>query len=242
MANLRKSIAKRSVKLINSTHKFDFFASYLPDYLEKGENLALYYDLLAEWTKHDPTNNQGDISRLHAFILQVQSLKLRSIKGEIAELGVFQGTSAKIFKMLLPNKKLYLFDTFDGLAEKDIESDENATATAGDFSCDLNSVKRYVGTEGVNYFPGYFPDSTKDLAKDIKFSLVHLDADLYDPQKAGLEFFYPRLSPGGVIFLHDCNNAWEGSRRALDEFCQSIPENPCFVPDKAGSGILIKNS
>ena len=45
--------------------------------------------------------------------------------------------------------------------------------------------------------PGYFPDTAEKVSNE-KFALVNLDADLYQPTKAALEFFYPRLSPGAL--------------------------------------------
>jgi len=40
-----------------------------------------------------------------------------------------------------------------------------------------------------------------------RFAFVHLDADLEAPIAAGLEFFWPRLTPGEWIVVHDYN-AW----------------------------------
>jgi O-methyltransferase len=50
-----------------------------------------------------------------------------------------------------------------------------------------------------------------------------------------------RLSPGGVIFIHDYNHNWEGLMRAVDEFSATIPE--CFVqvPDIDSTMMLIRN-
>jgi O-methyltransferase len=71
--------------------------------------------------------------------------------------------------------------------------------------------------------------------------MVNLDADLYQPTKAALEFFYSRLSPGGVIFIHDHNYKWEGIKKAVDEFATNIPENPVFVPDIDSTCMIIRD-
>ena len=66
---------------------------------------------------------------------------------------------------------------------------------------------------------GYFPETAAGLENE-RFCFVNLDPDLYEPILAGLEFFYPRLSRGGVILIHDYfNSAYPGSKRAVDEFC-----------------------
>ena len=73
-----------------------------------------------------------------------------------------------------------------------------------------------------------------------KYALVHLDADLYNPQLSGLEYFYTRTTKGGLIIIHDCNNEYFGSRAALDEFFLDKPETPIVIPDKSGSAIVVK--
>ena len=73
-----------------------------------------------------------------------------------------------------------------------------------------------------------------------QYALVHLDADLYNPQLSGLEYFYTRTSKGGLIIIHDCINEYFGSRAALDEFFLDKPETPIVIPDKSGSAIVVK--
>ena len=51
----------------------------------------------------------------------------------------------------------------------------------------------------------------------MRFSLVHLDADLYSSTLAGLEFFYPRMVPGGIIIVHDYSTL-PGVAQALTDF------------------------
>jgi O-methyltransferase len=87
---------------------------------------------------------------------------------------------------------------------------------------------------------GYFPD-TSGVAENEIFALVNLDADLHHPTSAALEFFYPRLVPGGVIFIHDFNYKWEGIRKAVNEFSGKIPECPVRVADMEGTILIIKN-
>lgn len=45
-------------------------------------------------------------------------------------------------------------------------------------------------------FPGYFPETAAGI--DEQFAFVSLDVDLFEPTRAGLHWFYERLSPGGV--------------------------------------------
>ena len=55
--------------------------------------------------------------------------------------------------------------------------------------------------------------------------------------KAGLEFFYPRLSLGGLIIMHDYSSAyWDGAKLAVDEYLANITDNLILIPDKSGHG------
>ena len=77
--------------------------------------------------------------------------------------------------------------------------------------------------------------------KEDTFALVSIDVDLCNPTKAGLEFFYPRLTPGGVILVHDYNDDWPELMKAVNDFCLSIPENLIPVADADSTVMIIKN-
>jgi O-methyltransferase len=96
------------------------------------------------------------------------------------------------------------------------------------------------GNENILLHPGYFPETAEQVRNEI-FALVNLDADLYRPTRAALDFFYPRLSPGGIIFIHDYNYKWEGIKKAVDEFAQKIPEALILVPDIDGTCMIMRN-
>jgi len=91
----------------------------------------------------------------------------------------------------------------------------------------------------LEFVPGWFPDSATAEMRADRFAFVHLDADLEAPVAAGLEFFWSRLSPGGIVVVHDYN-AWPGARIAVDRFrqCHRLVAVP--MPDKCGSIVLMK--
>jgi predicted O-methyltransferase YrrM len=143
------------------------------------------------------------------------------IAGDVAELGVANGASAKLLSMRLPaGKHLHLFDTFKGLPEA--TAADGVRFHAGEFSSSLEDVRRYVGTQRVHYYPGLFP-ATADSLRDRLFSFVHLDADLYESTLAAFDFFYERLSPGGIMLCHDYPSA-PGVVQAVEEFFREKPE------------------
>ena len=186
-----------------------------------------------------------DKVRFYTFWLQIERLKQDNVSGVFAELGVYQGETAKFVHLMDSTRKLELFDTFEGFDNQDLELENSKEEkfSATNFSdTSLTAVKKTVsGNNNVVYFPGYFPDSTKNITT-TNYAFVHLDADLYKPTLAALEYFYPKLSPGGVIVIHDYNHTWDGLRKSVEEFAQTIPETLVEIADWQGSVILIKNS
>jgi O-methyltransferase len=143
------------------------------------------------------------------------------ITGDIAEVGVYRGGSARLICENKGSKSFHLFDTFEGLPEV---TQSDTRFEAGQYKSSLEEVKEYLKEfPGIHIHKGFFPD-TAGPVKDTRFSFVHLDVDTYVSTLAGLTFFYPRMTPGGFILIHDYLWA-EGVRRAVHEFIDSRPES-----------------
>lgn len=191
------------------------------------------------------TRNYPDKIRLYNFWLQIQRINKEKVKGDFAELGVYKGDSARLIHLMDPDRNLHLFDTFEGFTGKDLqpETGKAASYSTTDFAdTSINKVIKNIGgnPEKLKIHAGYFPKSAEEL-DEAAFALVNMDADLYNPTKAGLAYFYTRLSPGGVIFIHDYNNKWEGLMKAVDEFAETIPEKLILVPDLDSTVMIVKN-
>ena len=186
-----------------------------------------------------------DLVRRDMIILLLRTVIENEIQGEIAELGVFRGETARLIHNYCPERILNLFDTFEGFSLKDLSKENeqirNSKAVNDFKDTSIDSVISFINPKNSNVrvFKGYFPESVSKKLEQTIFSFVHLDADLFEPTRNGLEFFYPRVSPGGIILIHDYN-AWPGCRKAVDGFFCSKKEIPIAMPDKSGSAIVIK--
>ena len=140
--------------------------------------------------------------------------------GDMAEVGVAYGASAKLITEYGPSRQLHLFDTFDGLPEGTAKDSEKFVA--GQFYSKMEDVQRYLDGRKVSFHKGLFP-STAGPVEDRMFSFVHLDADLYESTIEGLKFFYPRMCPGAILICHDYLTS-AGVNTAFKEFFDDKPE------------------
>jgi O-methyltransferase len=187
-----------------------------------------------------------DKVRFFTFWLQIERLKKENVAGSFAELGVYKGETARLIHLMDKSRILHLFDTFDGLPEKDlmIEKGEAATYSNINFKdTSVDKVMEFVGRDAkkICIHAGYFPETTIGLENEC-YAFVSMDADLYNPTLAGLNYFYSRLSPGGVIVIHDYTYKWEGLQKAVDEFSALVPESLVCIPDLEGSVMIVKSS
>ena len=150
--------------------------------------------------------------------------------GNIAECGVFCGETSMFLNKYWPERKLYLFDTFEGFCDEDIANDSSKFDSFGkselienpfkvcDSSQQIEIVKkRLIYSDNFEIHKGYFPESAKGI--DDSFCFVNLDMDLYQPQLDGLKFFWDKMVGGGVILLHDYFHPnLPGVKRAIEDF------------------------
>ena len=175
-----------------------------------------------------------------AYMLYSIAKSQQELDGDMAEVGVYQGGSAKLISEVKGDRKLFLFDTFIGLQE--LSDDDTHFGKKhwkkNEFSdTSLETVKDYLSSyNNIQIIEGEFP-KTADCIHDSKFSFVHLDVDLYRSIIECLKFFYPRLVNGGIILVHDYHS--DGIQKAFKEFLQS---NKVQLIELTGSQcMIIKN-
>lgn len=172
-----------------------------------------------------------DIEAFHIYMSVKRTFK---VPGDIAEVGVFKGGSAKIICAAKGDKSLHLFDTFEGLPKVE-DIDMVYPFYEGKFAASYESVKEYLkDNSNVFFYKGIFP-GTSEPVKDKTFSMVNLDVDTYESTKMCLEFFYSRMTPGGVILSHDYVTA-PGVKKAFDDFFEHKREP---VLETAGSQCIV---
>lgn len=181
-----------------------------------------------------------DYFRYSTIGLALQRVLSENVEGSLAEVGVYQGEMSRFIHEIIPNRNLFLFDTFEGFPQTDLEpgsaNDKRFRNTSVDVV--LSKMKRI---DNVIIRKGYVPDTFKGLEHE-KFAFVLIDLDLYKPTVSSLEFFYSRISPGGYIFVHDYNSPesnW-ACKRAVDEFLKNRQERLTEIGDRWGTAVFRK--
>lgn len=180
-------------------------------------------------------------SRIALMRKCVDIIDERKLEGNIAEVGVFRGDFARLLNKYMPSRNLYLFDTFEGFPDDDLKQEEQIDKKKKLFkdTSDSYVLSRMPFPEKCIIKKGYFPKTAEGI--EDRFCFVSLDTDLYKPIKQGLEFFYPKMVKGGVIFIHDFGTQdWSGVKRAVYEFSDEY--NASFFPllDRAESVVFVK--
>ena len=171
--------------------------------------------------------------------LELLCRRLEKIPGAAAELGVYRGFFAKCINQLMPHRKLYLFDSFEGFSEEACASDSFQAAHKNTAVENVLSIMPYP--EMVTVKPGFFPGSLGGLEE--RFCLVSLDVDFYQTTLDGLRYFWPRLEKGGYLMLHDWGSrSLPGVAEALACYEREIGSEIPSIPlcDVGGTLVLCK--
>lgn len=192
----------------------------------------------------EPFRETMDLRLAHLRLL-AQEIEDRGLPGAVAELGVYKGVFAAEINRLFPNRTLYLFDTFTGFSQTDVDAEKQiisrTKAAVGSFSdTSIEQVRaRLPCPERAVFCTGRFPDTLPHDLPPLAF--VSLDPDLYEPTLAGLRAFWPRLVPGGIILIHDYNSTqFEGAGKAVRNFCREQKLTVLPLADLHGSAVLIR--
>lgn len=181
------------------------------------------------------------------YMLLETARHVRGVEGHFAECGVRYGKSS-LFLMTgagRDSKKcLHVFDSFEGLSDpgvRDVKSSGDSEWSKGDLAVPEDIVRRNLAEFGdrVVLHKGWIPDRFNEVENE-RFSLVHVDVDLYEPTRDAVAFFYPRMAPGGILICDDYGFAsCPGAKQAIDEFFADKPENVLALT--SGQSIVIKH-
>ena len=169
------------------------------------------------------------VARLSGLYRAVRDVVRKDIAGDVVECGCARGGSAALMALTLrqlgSQRKLWLFDTFEGLPapslqDPDFEIADLFTGTCVGTLREVRGLFDRLGVAGdVTFVKGLFQE-TLPITPIRRIALLHIDGDWYESVKVCLDSLYDKVVPGGVIQFDDYGY-WEGARKAVDEFLET---------------------
>jgi O-methyltransferase len=190
--------------------------------------------LIQKCLQYSMTNKE----RMWSLIQSFHHVRQESLSGDFVECGVWKGGNIILLKKLIHKfnfkKKIYGYDTFEGMAEPsscDVNYnnksakkmfDEHKEKKIGFAMCSLEEVRKNIikntNVDNILLIKGKV-ETTLKIKKNLpkKISILRLDTDFYESTKIELEILFPKLVKGGVLIIDDYG-FWKGSKKAVDEY------------------------
>jgi hypothetical protein len=193
--------------------------------------------------------------QLTRFLAHYELFKMAvDLPGNFVEIGVYRGSSFFTWHKLMETfcatdrrRRVFGFDHFQGLSDfhaKDGAYDAKDGKVPGGFDTQAvrsellslinlhNDDNLIPGAPRSHLIEGDVKQTLPRFLEDqpgLRISLLHLDADLYEPTLAALEYLWPRVVNGGVVVFDEYGlMPWEGESRAADEYFDRIGYKPTW--------------
>jgi O-methyltransferase len=189
-----------------------------------------------EWFHRVSYSALADTPSIQATYDLARCLIEQNVPGDFVECGVYAGAQAAMMARAIldapdtgDERKVHLFDCFEGVPLAGPEDDELKGKAAGEAKCSLSAVMENmrawkIPARVIVYHPGLFertvPLATRDgIVKEIAF--LRLDGDLYRSTTVCMEHLYPKVQRGGWVCVDDFNLS--GCRKAVLETVVPAP-------------------
>ena len=149
--------------------------------------------------------------------------QIAHLPGDIIEVGVWRGGTgclmARRAQMLGSPARIVLCDTFTGVVKAGAKDGAYRGGEHADTSLDtVRSLAADMGLTNIETLTGIFPEETGARVADRRFSLCHIDVDVYQSGLDVLEWVWPRMPVGGIVVYDDYGFATcDGITRLVNE-------------------------
>ena len=160
---------------------------------------------------------------INIYTYFLESLRLVDLPGDVCEFGVYLGeTSRELCKYLMhieSNRKLLMFDTFEGLPL-------GSEGIEGQYIGTLDSVRDTMsGLTGYELIPGLIEEQLKPGIFNSYIAFAHVDCDLYEGTVDSLMLCESRMFKGAFVVVDDYGtNTWPGVTKACDDLILGHPD------------------
>jgi hypothetical protein len=187
------------------------------------------------WTLYDATRSFS-LLNITAFYNLWQSARYvarAGIPGDVIECGCFLGGAVAFLYRALKHfgaeRRFILFDTFEG-PPLDARDTVFGTEHRGHKLPDFESAVRRnlsdceVDVSAFTFIRGRVEETLPRFTPP-PLSILRLDTDFYESTRDEFRYLYPSLVSGGVLIVDDYG-LFRGSRRATDDYLDTLPTPP----------------
>jgi O-methyltransferase len=177
---------------------------------------------------------------------ELWQLASRCVPGDVLEIGVWRGGTgcllAKRLQSTAPKKKIYLCDTFTGVVgvtDKDPSYKNGEHSDTSDRI--VTALAERMGLTNVKIVRGIFPLETGEALSGLRFSLVHIDVDVYQSAKDCFDWALARLSVGGAVVFDDYGfERCGGVTKLVNELIPTFGSAVATIHNLNGHAVMIK--
>lgn len=228
-------IKKMPLPLAPGYEKIDStYSTYAPWSIDK--KFKEVYDIVYPYT-------MVDIYRCYELWQLIS--QTRKVDGAIIEIGVWKGGTAGIICKKTEieglNKKIFLADTFKGVAKASNRDDLYKGGEHSDTSAKIVNglLSSKLHLSNFRILEGIFPDETSHMIDDNVFSFCHIDVDTYDSAKDIIDWIWPKLQIGGIVVYDDYGFiGTNGVTRFVNE--EALKKDRLVIHNLNAHGIVIK--
>ena len=196
-------------------------------------------------------------NRISNFLSHLELYKMiLGLPGDIIEFGVYKGTSLIQFLSFreyyehYESREVIGFDVFGKFPDElRVDSDRSFVEkfeSSGGYGISESDLDMFLKNKNFSNYKLIGGDIIKTLPKYLenkpekKFSLVHIDVDVYEPTICILENIWDKIVKGGVVILDDYGRV-EGETIGVDEFFKNKNVKIQKLPYKYKPSYIIKN-
>lgn len=260
MATMVRALARRTLNLLNrALQVVHAKLVHSPDLSPvQNEGKQYCYELIAvpryaPWLVdpafgaiHSQIAQHTLVDRFRCYELYHLVHEVRSVPGDICEVGVWRGGTGAILAAAAsrwkPDSKVYLCDTFRGVVKVSARDSTYKGGEHSDTSAEV--VKRLIsriGLRNVEVLEGIFPDETASIVRDGMIALAHVDVDVYQSALDVVEWVRERMPPGGILVFDDYGfKGCDGITRLVEELRETGEWS--FIYNLNGHAVLTRRA
>ena len=242
MIKFIKKIIKKNQTLLKIVRKLIFFKDFFPKDILSFKKLILFKKVYPyTMVSYKRLSNIYDLSKL---------IESENKTGAFVECGVWKGGCSAVMAFIAhkakSNRKIWLFDSFEGLPEptdkdgflaKTYASNKNSgkLTTINECVGPLEDVKEIffsklkIDKSNIKIKKGWFQETLPKAKAEIgQISILRLDGDWYESTKCCLDNLYDKVVSKGYVVIDDYG-CWEGCKQATQEFFKARNLNPDLI-------------